>query len=116
MNNNDLNQEKEKYHNQYLEDLVRNKASFQEGESVVVYKDKLEVKADPVYREPNDRYFSLNAHFFTPIKYFLGVAIPTWIFNILVVHAMSLLLYATLYWNLLHRFLLYSGFNKKGKF
>ncbi len=116
LNNNDLNQEKEKYHNQYLEDLVRNKASFQEGESVVVYKDKLEVKADPVYREPNDRYFSLNAHFFTPIKYFLGVAIPTWIFNILVVHAMSLLLYATLYWNLLHRFLLYSGFNKKGKF
>jgi len=114
--NKNLNLEKEKYHNQYLEDLVRNKASLKEGESVVVYGNKLEIKTDPIYREPESSIASLNAHFFAPLKYIFGIAIPTWIFNMIVVHGMSLLLYFTLYFNLLDRFLLFTGFNKKGKF
>jgi hypothetical protein len=114
--NQDLNKLKERFHNQHLEDLVKNKASFKEGESVVAYGTKLEIKADPVYRLPTNKLMSVDAHFFAPVKYLFGIQLPTWVFNILVIHAMSLLLYCTLYWNLLDRFLLYTGFNKKGKF
>ncbi len=62
--------------------------------------------ADPVFLDPDsNRKVSFRVGFYSPVKYLFGLKLDTLVFNILVIWAFSLLLYVTLYFDLLGRFL-----------
>ncbi|MFQ3212949.1 MAG: ABC-type multidrug transport system ATPase subunit [Marivirga sp.] len=92
----DLNEAKDLYFNESLSDLVRNVAV---ADRVIEFKGSLIQQIDPVFNKPAEPNNLLNyrTHFFAPEKYFLGVYIDTFYFNLLVIWFMSLLLYIALY-------------------
>lgn len=65
--------------------------------------DRLIQKADPIFMAPGSRYG--RAHFFAPYKQIGNLKIETLIFNMLVVWFMIGLLFVTLYYNILKRFI-----------
>jgi hypothetical protein len=65
--------------------------------------DKLIQKADPVFMPPSSR--TGRAHFFAPFKQLGSLKIGTLLFNVLVIWIMILILFFTLYFNLLKRFI-----------
>ncbi|SNS75469.1 ABC-type multidrug transport system, ATPase component [Ekhidna lutea] len=80
-----------KYHNQFLEDLLMNRAQFN-----MVYRgdDQLIQKKDPIYMRP---YSSIGrAHFYSPNKILGDIKIPTFYFNIAFIWFMTIVLYLTL--------------------
>ena len=92
------------YTNNSVADVVKNSQSqikiVQEG-------DHLIQKAFPIYLEPEGRegFLNFRTHFYAPVKHFIGQRIPTLWFNLGMIWLMSALLYVTLYYNSLARFL-----------
>ena len=105
-----------KYHNEHLDDIVRN---IYEKDKILRFNEKLVRQEEPVYLEPDDSNFiGFRSHFYAPHKYFLGHYFKTFWFNIMVIWAMSLLLYVPLYYDHLRKVVEFFGnikFNKKGK-
>jgi len=95
-----LNEYKDKYFNESLSDLVRNIAV---KERLIEYEGKLIQQIDPVFNSPDNPSHALDyrTHFFAPRKYLFGAYFNTYYFNILVIWFMTLLLYITLYYELL---------------
>ena len=62
-------------------------------------------KADPVFMNPGNRYG--RAHFFAPFKQLGNLKIGTLIFNLVVIWLMVIILFITLYYNLLKKFVLF---------
>ena len=95
----DLNEAKDLYYNESLADLVRN---LTVEDRVIEFKGRLIQQIDPVFNRPSVPENPLNyrTHFFAPEKYFAGIYIDTFYFNILVIWFMSLILYITLYFEL----------------
>jgi hypothetical protein len=60
-------------------------------------------KADPVFMRPGSNYG--RAHFFAPYKQLGSLEIGTLLFNIIVIWIMIFLLFITLYYNILKRFI-----------
>ena len=65
-------------------------------------KDKLIQKADPVYMKPGSKYG--RAHFYAPFKQLGTLKIDTIVFNLIVIWLMTFILFVTLYYNILKRF------------
>ncbi len=65
--------------------------------------DKLIQKSDPVFMKPGSKYG--RAHFFAPYKQIGDLKIGTLIFNMMVIWLMVFLLFVTLYYNILRRFI-----------
>ncbi|HEX2921009.1 MAG TPA: ATP-binding cassette domain-containing protein [Bacteroidales bacterium] len=65
--------------------------------------DRLVQKADPVFMLPDSKYG--RAHFFAPYKIIGNIKIDTLIFNILAIWLMTILMFVTLYYNLLKVFI-----------
>ncbi len=63
---------------------------------------RLVQKADPVFMKPGSRVG--RAHFFAPFKQIGNLRIDTLLFNVMVIWLMSGVLFVTLYYNLLKRF------------
>ncbi len=105
----DWNEYKNKYHNESLADLVRNVST---KNRIIEYNSSLYQQIDPVFNIPERADFALNyrTHFFAPKKYFAGVRIETFMFNMVVTWFMSMLLYFALYFELLKKLL--EGLNK----
>jgi ABC transport system ATP-binding/permease protein len=103
-----LNTYKNKYFNQSLSDLVTNAT---EKDRILEYKGTLLQQIDPVYNDPGTPAHALDyrAHFFAPQKHFLGITFDTYYFNIIVIWLMSVLLYLTLYYEWLSRFIQFFG-------
>jgi len=93
---------KEKYHNERLATLVLNKGDLKQieftGSSYVAL-------SDPVLRNGSSKYG--RAHFFAPVKQLFGVEIPTPWFNVLAIWFSTILLYFTLYFDLLRHIIRY---------
>ncbi len=92
----DLNLYKNAYFNESLADLVTNAT---ETDRLMEYNGELIQQVNAVFHEPEASSNPLNyrAHFFAPVKYFMGNYIDTFWFNVIVIWLMSALLYLALY-------------------
>ncbi len=92
----DLNIYKNAYFNESLADLVTNAT---ETDRLIEYDGELIQQVNAIFHTPeaSDNPLNYRAHFFAPVKYFMGNYIDTFWFNLIVIWLMSVLLYVTLY-------------------
>ncbi|MBL6447249.1 ATP-binding cassette domain-containing protein [Fulvivirga sp. 29W222] len=112
-----LNEYKNKYHNESLADLVMN---INEKDRIIEYQGKLIQQINPIYNDPDkpEHLLDYRTHFFAPKKYLLGSYVDTYYFNIIVIWIMTLILYFTLYFELLKKGISAFGkikFGRKGE-
>jgi hypothetical protein len=92
-----------KYTNEHVNDIVRN---TYERYKILRYKDKLVRQAEPIFQEPdNTNWFGFRAHFYAYRKYFLGMYIDTYWFDMAVIWFMSILMYPPLYYEHIRKIL-----------
>jgi hypothetical protein len=97
-----LNEYKNKYHNESLADVVTN---ISEKERIIEFDGRLIQQINPIFVDPvPDGIFDYRAHFFAPKKNLLGTMVSTYWFNILVIWIMTIILYITLYFEVLRKF------------
>lgn len=96
------------YHNENLANFCLNLRS---EDRIVETKKKLIQKADPVYMMPTSR--SGRAHFYAPCKRLGNLHIDTYWFNLGAIWLLTLILYFTLYTDLLRRIINYFGTTEK---
>ncbi len=95
-----LTQFKMQYYNERLADYLLNKNDLKK---ITLGSDGYIPLVDPIYREGESNFG--RAHYFAPYKQFLGFKFTTPIFNVLVIWLGTILLYFTLYADILHRFI-----------
>ena len=96
------------YHNQAADKWMRNTSA---SPQLILTSQRIEVTTYPVFVWPEPfSLFDMRAHFFSPVKCFMGLVIPTPVFNIIVLFLFSLMLFGVLYLDLL-RFVL-KGFKR----
>lgn len=96
---------KDLYFNESLSELVRN---LKARDVVLEHDGRISGQINPVYREPaSDHFLDYRTPFFVPEKQFVGLVLPTVVFNVLVIWFMSLTLYITLYYRLLEKLIRY---------
>jgi len=87
------------YHNESVSDQVK---KIYEKNQIVEYKGELYQQIDPIYLDPaSDGPIGIRSHFFAPRKNFLGRYYDTYAFNIAFIWIMTILLYLSLYYDLL---------------
>lgn len=92
---------KNKYHNDRLEELVRNITT---NERIKIEHQSFVRNIDPIYYWPKPgTILDYRAHFFAPKKYFMGHYFDTFYFNISIIWLMTLTLYIALYYNIFRR-------------
>lgn len=98
-----INEAKNRYYNESLADLVRN---VNTKERILEHDGELLQQINPVFVDPKPRNaFDYRAHFFAPQKYLFGIPMSTFGFNLLVIWIMTVLLYMTLYFEWLRKFI-----------
>lgn len=101
------------YYNESVSDYVRKSL---EKNKVLEYRNRLVQQYDPIYEDPgNVGFFSFRAHLFAPRKRFMGHYFDTFWFNISVIWIFTLILYLTLYFELLRKLLNLPAYFKKSK-
>jgi len=91
---------KKQYYNENLADFCRNS---NEVERIVEYNGQLYQKIDPIFQDPDNKM--LRSHFYAPRKQVFGQFFDTYWVNVTIIWLMTILLYATLYFRALKRFL-----------
>jgi hypothetical protein len=91
---------KRKYYNDNLAELLRNS---NEINRIIEYKGELFQKVDPIYLDPESKF--IKAHFYAPRKQFLGKYYDTFIVNIFVIWAMTVMFFFVLKFRLLRNLL-----------
>lgn len=89
-------------HNERLAELVLNRRSTWR---IYETDDKFIQKADPVLMKPGSKHG--RAHFYAPYKQIGNLKISTLVFNMIIVWLMIIFLFATLYYNVLKRFIVW---------
>jgi ABC-type multidrug transport system ATPase subunit/uncharacterized tellurite resistance protein B-like protein len=85
------------YHNQAVEDLVKN---TNETNRIVEVNGQLVQKIYPIFLDPpSHSWMELRSHFFAPRKHLFGYYIDTLWFNVGFIWFISILLYITLFFN-----------------
>jgi ABC-type multidrug transport system ATPase subunit len=109
-----LNDYKNKYYNESLADLVKNVST---KSRILEHNGKLIQQINPVFLDPQPSSpWNYRAHFFAPVKKFLGVELDTLAFNLLVIWVMAFVFYITLYLEWLRKFVdLFGKVNLPGK-
>jgi hypothetical protein len=89
-----------------------------EKERLIEYEGKLYQQINPIFLDPKPSgVLDYRAHFFAPEKNLFGQTISTFLFNNLVIWAMTVLLYLTLYFELLRKLVnAFDGMPNKLKF
>ncbi len=87
--------------NEGLHDLVTGKMEL---DKIVESKGELFQKDDPIYLNPKHERF-LDAQFYAPSKYFMGIKIDTFWANMIVIWIVVILSVIALYYDLLRKFL-----------
>jgi ABC transport system ATP-binding/permease protein len=96
-----LNQLRDDYYNFKLEEIV---TKYYERKKILLYKNMLVQNTDPIYLDPaKSRIFGFRTHFYAPSKYFFGIKMDTFLFNIALVLFSTIFLYLALYYELLAR-------------
>lgn len=89
------------YFNENLQDIV---TKVFEKNKILEYKDCYVQNYDPVYLDADAKGFlSFRTHFFAPTKFIFGNLIDTFSFNIILVLLSTIILYLTLYYELLEK-------------
>lgn len=93
---------RKRYVNQAVTDWVKNTGAIQR---IVEYEGRLVQKYYPVYQDEHrpKHWFDYDANFYQPVKHFAGRKFDTLWFNLTVVWIMTAILGITLYFDLLHR-------------
>ena len=103
-----LNQAKNKYYNESLADLVKN---VTEKDRIVEYNGELIQQINPIFLDPKtDNPLDYRTHFFAPYKNLFGTPVSTYWFDVMVIWMMTIILYITLYFELLRK--LVNSFDK----
>ncbi len=90
---------KNSYYNESVSDIVKKRF---ERNRILEYRNQLIQQYHPIYQTPEPSgYFNIRTHFFAPQKHFMGLYIDTYWFNIFVVWSMAIVLYFTLYFDVL---------------
>jgi ABC-type multidrug transport system ATPase subunit len=102
------------YYNESLADIVK---KTNEKDKITRDESRLVQNYEPIYLYPvNGKIFSLRAHFFAPVKSILYIQFDTLYFNLIIIWSMSILLYITLYYDILRKTIeVGSKKNKKNK-
>jgi ABC-type multidrug transport system ATPase subunit len=96
-----LNDFKNKYYNEKLADLVKNVA---EKDRIIEFDGKLIQQINPVFQAPDmNSPLNYRAPFFLPEKNLFGARVSTFWFDIMVIWVMTVMLYVTLYFELLRK-------------
>ncbi len=99
--NYNLNVYKNKYYNESLSDLVQN---ISEKNRILEYNGQLFQQINPIFLSPNPSgLWDYRAHFFAPEKNLFGTMVSTYLFNMLVIWIMTIILYITLYFELMRK-------------
>jgi ABC transport system ATP-binding/permease protein len=103
-----LTELKNNNYNETLSELVR---GVNTKNKIIESDSRIIQQIDPIYTLPQHVGSPLNyrAHFFAPQKHLFGMYFDTFYFNIMVIWAMTLLLYVTLYFELLKKGIDYLG-------
>ena len=97
----DINRYKDKYYNESLADLVRN---VDEKDRIIEFEGQLYQQINPIFIDPRPSGpLDYRAHFFAPKKHLLGNDVSTFFFNNIIIWVMTVLLYVTLYFELLRK-------------
>jgi len=89
--------------NEGIGSLVKN---LEEPMRIIESNGRLVQKIYPIYKDPDPEHLiDFNAQFYLPAKHFMRASIDTLYFNLSVIWAMSILLYITLYHDVLRRLL-----------
>jgi ABC transport system ATP-binding/permease protein len=97
-----INELKNKYYNESLADIVTNVSV---KERIIEFYGRLYQQINPVFLDPKPRgLLDYRTHFFAPVKNLLGMQVDTYWFNVLVIWIMSAILYITLYFEFLRKF------------
>lgn len=104
------------YSNLKLQEIVT-KFYERDKNKILEYKNSLIQNYDPVYLDPEKRGpLAFRTHFFAPVKYFLGRMFDTFDFNISLIILSTIILYLTLYYEVLGKMVSLAGklrFKKK---
>ncbi|MDE5423099.1 ATP-binding cassette domain-containing protein [Ancylomarina sp. DW003] len=90
---------KQNYYNQALADLVLNRT---EVNKMIEVDERLVQKKDPIFMYPDSRFG--RAHFYAPVKRIWNYYIDTYWFNLMIIWLGTALLFATLWADLLRKF------------
>lgn len=89
----------DEYFNYKLQEIV---TKPYERKKILEYKNRLIQNTDPVYLKPEKSgVLGFRTHFYAPSKYILGIRADTFPFNIAIVLLSTIILYLTLYFELL---------------
>jgi len=88
------------YFNTSLEEFVVLK---NENQKTIDYRGELIQKLDPIYMDP--KYKFIKAHFYSPTKQVFNQKVDTYIVNVIVIWAMTCVLYLILYFRVLKKVL-----------
>ncbi len=100
------------YFNKSLEEFVTSK---NETQKIIDYQGEIIQKLDPIYMDPKHKF--IKAHFYSPTKPVFRYYVDTFVINVLVIWAMTFVLYLMLYFRVLKK-ILSSGeklFGKRAK-
>jgi len=91
------------YHNESVADQVK---KVFEKNKIIEYNHELIQQVDPIYKDPDiDGFLNFRSHFFAPRKYFAGRYFNTFWFNLSFVWFLTVVLYFTLYFDVLKKIL-----------
>jgi ABC-type multidrug transport system ATPase subunit len=89
------------YYNYSLKEIV---TKPYERRKVLIFNNNIIQNTDPVYLDPDQGGpFDFRTHFFAPAKYIVGIKTDTFLFNVMQVLLSTVILYITLYYELLAR-------------
>jgi len=91
---------RDSYYNKSLEEFVRDK---NESTKTINFKGEVLQKSDPIFMDPESNF--VRAHFYSPVKMVFGMAVDTFVVNIVVLWIMTFVLYLVLYFRLLKKLL-----------
>lgn len=93
---------REKYVNKAVSDAVKNTST---PDRIIAYDGMLIQKIYPIYEDEHrpGHAFDFSASLFQPTKHFAGLHIDTLYFNLAVIWSMTMVLYVTLYFDVLKR-------------
>lgn len=96
-----LNQMRDNYYNYKLEEIV---TKYYERKKILIYKNSIVQNTDPIYLDPSKKgILGFRTHFYAPSKYILGLKTDTFDFNLILVLLSTVVLYLTLYFELLDK-------------
>src|SRR6056297_788539 len=91
------------YHNESVADQVK---KVFEKNKIIEYNHELIQQVDPIYKDSDiDGFLNFRSHFFAPRKYFAGIYFNTFWFNLSFVWFLTVVLYFTLYFDVLKKIL-----------